>query len=122
TYPLMISHDRMGMDVPLWDFVLYVFAAICKKNGYPGVIPHEPSKVARIYGYNYKGIFQILKETSLQGLQIKKDFYDEETGQYIGQFNKFNIAIGNTEYHGDTIQDWASLEKHLQETQEGKEL
>lgn len=122
TYPLMIAHDRMGMDVPLWDFVLYVFAAICKKNGYPGVIPHEPSKVARIYGYNYKGIFQVLKETSLQGLQIKKDFYDEETGQFVGQFNKFNIAIGNTEYHGDTIQDWASLEKHLQETQEGKEL
>lgn len=122
TYAIMISHDRMGMNVPLWDFVIYVFAAICKKNGYPGVIPHEPSKIARIYGYNYKGIFQVLKETSLQGLQIKKDFWDEEKQQFVGNFNKFNIDIGNTEYHGDTIQDWASLETHLQETEEGKKL
>ena len=122
TYSIMISHDRMGMNVPLWDFVIYVFAAICKKNGYPGVIPHEPSKIARIYGYNYKGIFQVLKETSLQGLQIKKDFWDEEKQQFIGNFNKFNIDIGNTEYHGDTIQDWASLETHLQESEEGKKL
>lgn len=122
TYPILIAHDRMGMDVPLWDFVLYIFAAICKKNGYPGVIPHEPSKIARIYGYNYKGIFQILKETSLQGLQIKKDFWDEEKQQFVGQFNKFNIDIGNTEYHGENIQDWASLEQHLQESPEGKKL
>lgn len=122
TKPIMISHDRMGMEVPLWDFVLYIFAAICKKNGYPGIIPHEPSKVARIYGYNYKGIFQVLKETSLQGLQIKKDFYDEETDEYIGNFHPFNIAEGNTEYHGDTILDWANLQTYLQQSPEGKEL
>lgn len=122
TYPIMISHDRMGMDVPLWDFVIYIFAAICKKNGYPGIIPHEPSKISRIYGYNYKGIFQVLKETSLQGLQIKKDFWDEESKQFIGKFNKFNIAAGNTEYHGKDIQEWATLEQHLKETPEGQAL
>lgn len=122
TYPIIISHDRMGMDVPLWDFVIYVFAAICKKNGYPGVIPHEPSKIARVYGYNFKGIFQKLKETSLRGLQIKKDFWDEDQGKVVGDFNKFNIAAGNTDFHGADIQEWASLEKYLQQTDEGKEL
>lgn len=71
---LSVHHDRLDIEVNLFDLIIYLFALICKKNGYEGSIPSTPSSIARIYGFNFKGIFQKLKETSLQGLHIKKDF------------------------------------------------
>ena len=69
-----INYARQNIDVNLFDFIIYIFAMICKKNGYEGSIPSTPSSIARIYGWNFKGLFEKLKETSLQGLCIEKDF------------------------------------------------
>lgn len=79
TESIYVHHDRYDMDVNLFDFIVYLFAMVCKKNGFEGTIPNEPSAVARIYGINYRGMFQKLKETTLSGLHIKKDFEKGDT-------------------------------------------
>lgn len=113
---LIISHDRMGTKIPLFDFILYIFAVICKKNGYEGNIPSKPSQVARVYGFNYKGIMQKMKEASLKGFHIEKDYEPGEA------FHKMDIAAGNTEFHGNDIQDWMEKNKWLIRSKEGQEL
>ena len=93
----MISHDRLGTSVPLFDMLIYIIALICKKRGYEGEIrglfykvddegnyldekgnittdPNKyvetPTKTARILGFNFKGL--------LKGLQSIKDPFNQE--------------------------------------------
>lgn len=93
----MISHDRLGTNVPLFDMLIYIIALICKKRGYTGEIrglfykvddngnyldrngnittnPSEyietPTKTARILGFNFKGL--------LKGLQAIKDPFNQD--------------------------------------------
>ena len=118
---LTIANDRMGVEVSLYDFILYIFAAICKKNGYPGVIPTNPSGIARVYGFNFKGIFGKLAEHSLRGFHIQKD-YTNEDGSVTNDFHPWDLELGNNEFHGQDIQDWMSLESFLRASPEGTEL
>ena len=83
-----INYARQNIDVNLFDFIIYIFAMICKKNGYEGSIPSTPSAIARIYGWNFKGLFEKLKETSLQGLCIEKDFDNSNNLDEINSMTK----------------------------------
>ena len=93
----MVSHDRLGTSVPLFDMLIYIIALICKKRGYTGEIRglfykvddegnyldangkittdpskyvETPTKTARILGFNFKGL--------LKGLQAIKDPFNQE--------------------------------------------
>lgn len=152
----MISHDRLGTNVPLFDMLIYIITLICKKRGYTGEIrglfykvdengnyldangnittnPDEyvetPTKIARILGFNFKGLLtgsaaikdafnQAIshREKTMQGLHIKKDFNEGET------FNQMDLDIGNDFFHGDDIQDWIHKNEGFVQSEDGRNL
>ena len=97
---LTINNARHNMTVNLFDFIVYIFAMICRKNGFEGTIPSDPADVARIYGWNFKGLFKKLQEKSLQGFCIEKDFNDTSTLDEIDPRTKKLIIeeLGNSGY------------------------
>ena len=97
---LTIQNARHNMTINLFDFIVYIFAMICRKNGFEGTIPSDPEDVARIYGWNFKGLFKKLQEKSLQGFCIEKDFNDTSTIAEIDPLTKKLIIeeLGNTGY------------------------
>lgn len=121
SHKILVEHDRASISVPLFDFIVYIFAAICKKNKMPGVIPTNPAGIARVYGYNYKGIFEKLRENTLRGLHIKKD-YQNPDGSYTYDFAERDLEVGNNKMHGDDIQGWMTAEQYLRQSKEGNEL
>ena len=97
---LTIQNARHNMTVSLFDFIVYIFAMVCRKNGFEGTIPSDPADVARIYGWNFKGLFKKLQEKSLQGFCIEKDFNDTSTIDEIDPMTKKLIIeeLGKTGY------------------------
>ena len=97
---LTIQNARHNMNVNLFDFIVYIFAMVCRKNGFEGTIPSDPADVARIYGWNFKGLFKKLQEKSLQGFCIEKDFNDTSTIAEIDPMTKKLIIeeLGKTGY------------------------
>ena len=103
------------------------------ENGEITTSPEEyiplPLTSSRILGFNFKGICKTIaalrnaflvklpnNEQSLNGLNIKKDFYEGQP------FHPMNVEIGNDFFHGDDIQDWILRNKAFIETPEGQAL
>lgn len=71
---LVVTHERISHQTNIFALVIYAFCLICRKNGLTGSIPSSPSAIARVLGFNIKGIYKALQETHLQGLKIMKDW------------------------------------------------
>lgn len=141
---IYIPNDRVGADITIFNAVIYLHALICKKLGWIedfdrhrvpdisylgkercktcyGELPHEPTKIAKLMGYNFRADIQLIVNECLvadcrHSIQyVNKDktgFYFYPVAKRVGSKEKVtSIAV--------TASTWESLDIYIYEMREG---
>ena len=100
---IFINIGRFGSDVDLFTFIVYIHAAVCRNLGYEGRfgwkcdadtlgrIAESPSKIARVYGFNYKDDINTLIDFILNNKDLDP-LQDEKYVRIINALEKTNIS------------------------------
>lgn len=130
---IFINVGRFGSDVDLFTFIVYIHAAICKNLGYYGKfgwkcdadtlcsISKSPSKVSRVYGFNYKDDMQTIIDYIMNDENMDP-LSDSRCARLIAAIEKTNIddadSVANA--YNAIVDSYNIIEESLMATHEPK--